>query len=32
VHLVEDDAWYVGDGMVAARTVMADLARLLPRG
>src|SRR4051812_12705029 len=27
VHRVDDDAWYVGNGMVAARTVMADLAR-----
>jgi iron complex transport system substrate-binding protein len=32
VRAVDDDAWYVGNGMVAARRVMADLARLLPAG
>jgi iron complex transport system substrate-binding protein len=29
VHQVDDSAWYVGDGMLAARLVMNDLARLL---
>jgi iron complex transport system substrate-binding protein len=32
VHQVNDSAWYVGDGMLAARVVMYDLARLVPRG
>jgi iron complex transport system substrate-binding protein len=32
VHQVADSAWYVGDGMLAARVVMHDLARLVPRG
>lgn len=31
VHRVSDDAWYVGDGILAARLVMYDLARLVPR-
>jgi iron complex transport system substrate-binding protein len=31
VHRVSDDAWYVGDGILAARVVMDDLARLVPR-
>ena len=31
VHRVNDDAWYVGDGILAARVVMDDLARLVPR-
>jgi iron complex transport system substrate-binding protein len=32
LHRVDDSAWYVGDGMLAARVVMSDLARLVPRG
>ena len=31
VRRVSDDAWYVGDGILAARVVMYDLARLVPR-
>jgi iron complex transport system substrate-binding protein len=32
VRRVDDDAWYVGNGILSARVVMADLDRLLPRG
>ena len=30
VRRVDDDGWYVGQGILAARVVMADLARLVP--
>jgi iron complex transport system substrate-binding protein len=32
VRPVNDDAWYVGNGIFSARRVIADLERLLPRG
>jgi iron complex transport system substrate-binding protein len=32
VRTVDDDAWYVGNGILSARRVIADLERLLPRG
>ena len=32
VRRVDDSAFYVGNGMLAARAVMRDLRRLLPRG
>lgn len=31
VRSVDDGAWYVGQGILAARAIMADLGRLLPR-